>query len=73
MITDIGVSAIADKCPQLKKIFLLECKKITYTGVSAVVNKCLSLLHLDITCCSRISPYYLSDLRRDNPCLHIFR
>ena len=42
-LTDDGVSALAEGCPQLSTIYLSDCVSITYVGLSALANGCPKL------------------------------
>ena len=48
-VTDIGLSVIARRCPQLRKIELRNCKEVTNAGVQAIATKCTSLSNLDLS------------------------
>ena len=48
-VTDIGLSVIARRCPQLRRIELRNCKEVTNAGVQAIATKCTSLSNLHLS------------------------
>lgn len=47
-LTDLGLEAIANQCPNLRQFEVRNCKSITNSGIQRMVNKCHSLTHLEL-------------------------
>ena len=48
-VTDVGLSVISRRCPELRRIELRNCKEVTNAGVQAIATKCTSLSNLDLS------------------------
>ena len=66
-ISDIGVSAIAQGCPQLTSINLQDCKGMSDIGVSAIAQGCPLLTSINLYACSGHTRTTLSFLKRNYP------
>jgi hypothetical protein len=53
-VTDVGFTAIADNCANLKKINLYTLK-ITDSAVGRIITSCKKLIHVDLCLCDRLS------------------
>ena len=66
-ITDIGVIAVANRCPNLKSINLWSCEKITDASIVQVVKKCRHLQSLLLGVCGRITDTSVIEIARGCP------
>jgi hypothetical protein len=61
-VTDIGLSVIARRCPELRRINLRNCKEVTNVGVQAIATKCTSLSNLDLS--GKVNKYIYCHFRQ---------
>ncbi len=54
-LTDDGVAAVAEHCPQLTSLYLSGCGNITDVGARALAEHCPQLTSLDLSLCKRIT------------------
>jgi len=66
-ITDVGVIAVANGCPNLKSINFWSCEKITDASVCEVVKKCRHLQSLLLGACKRITDTSVIEIARGCP------
>jgi len=48
-LTDIGLSVISRRCPELRKLELRNCREVTNFGVQSIASRCTSLSSLNLS------------------------
>ena len=55
-LSDVGLSAVATRCPELRQLTVKRAPNVTNSGVMEIVKGCPSLTHLDLTGKTPTSP-----------------
>eukprot|EP01041_Mallomonas_annulata_P003573 gene3573-7104_t len=71
LITDVGITHLAQSCKKLSHIDISECRNITDNGVIALVRNCHQIIQLNISNCRRVTDVAIAIARQLHPEMHL--